>query len=638
MDPGSGSSSGSETGSRQPDPGQVNPTWRFDAQGVAIRRCRCCRWCIWRRLVGTGAMFVVIGVVVGAVVMLSSACVGGRGRAGCRCCSPPRSRRCSAGGPRCVTTRARSRRSAPGHLAAPGRPASRRRPGGAGAGPRRSDDADPTLVRLAQTSGRPLGHVRGRRDRVLAEGRAGPGADRGLASGHGTAPRRDRIRQDDLQVLSRWPRSSADRASSLSIRRGTTSCPINPRGRGQGRAAPAVGSAGQNVYNPLRTGDQTPRSRTSCSRRRCSPSRTTSDSLSATSATLFGRCGLAGVPSQSGDRGRAHAPWTASIPDSQMAPTDARPLLDIPRDADSAAGADLAGARDRLAILAESDVGPYSIRQRAEYVIDLRDSLDRGDVVLFGSRPIDDRWRRRCSARRSSRISSRSATSVSTASSSPGSSSSTSTPRVGAPQTRAPLRPRPRRAAQPTGPGTQEAGRSRIADTNVAGGGGGILAQIAGNLEVLLCGRQNMPASAELVAAIAGTRGAWITTQQTHAPAAGLLTGLGSRSRGREYVIHPDTIKSLDVGEFVVIEPRLRAGRDRPRLPSRRAATPWCRMLTERDITITEWIGRQGAVRAEHVMTRFSIGPDRDVPAAARARRCSDSSDATDCFTTTAAC
>jgi hypothetical protein len=31
-------------------------------------------------------------------------------------------------------------------------------------------------------------------------------------------------------------------------------------------------------------------------------------------------------------------------------------------------------------------------------------------------------------------------------------------------------------------------------------------------------------------------------------------------------------------------------------------------MLTDRDMTITEWIGRQGAVRAEHVMTRFSIG------------------------------
>ena len=31
-------------------------------------------------------------------------------------------------------------------------------------------------------------------------------------------------------------------------------------------------------------------------------------------------------------------------------------------------------------------------------------------------------------------------------------------------------------------------------------------------------------------------------------------------------------------------------------------------MLTERDMTIVKWIGRQGAVRAEHVMTRFSIG------------------------------
>jgi hypothetical protein len=73
-----------------------------------------------------------------------------------------------------------------------------------------------------------------------------------------------------------------------------------------------------------------------------------------------------------------------------------------------------------------------------------------------------------------------------------------------------------------------------------------------------MAGRQNMLASAEMIAAIAGTRGAWITTQQTRAPAAGLLTGLGSRSRGREYVIHPDAIKSLDIGEFAVIEPRRR--------------------------------------------------------------------------------
>ena len=31
-------------------------------------------------------------------------------------------------------------------------------------------------------------------------------------------------------------------------------------------------------------------------------------------------------------------------------------------------------------------------------------------------------------------------------------------------------------------------------------------------------------------------------------------------------------------------------------------------MLTDRDMAIAEWIGRHGAVRAEHVMIRFSIG------------------------------
>lgn len=31
-------------------------------------------------------------------------------------------------------------------------------------------------------------------------------------------------------------------------------------------------------------------------------------------------------------------------------------------------------------------------------------------------------------------------------------------------------------------------------------------------------------------------------------------------------------------------------------------------MLTERDITILEWIGRQGTVRTEHVMSRFGMG------------------------------
>ena len=218
---------------------------------------------------------------------------------------------------------------------------------------------------------------------------------------------------------------------------------------------------------------------------------------------------------------------------------------------------DLAGARDRLAILAESDVGHLLNPATGGVQIDLRDSLDRGDVVLFrleaDRRPLAAEMLGAAIVQDLVAISQerqqgehRPALVIIDEFSA-----------FGAPQTQR-LFGRGRGAWLRQLLGTQDVADLGPNDMNALGGGGGILAQVAGNTEVLLCGRQNMPASAELVAAIAGTRGAWITTQQTHAPAAGLLTGLGSRSRGREYVVHPDTIKSLDVGEFVVIEPRLR--------------------------------------------------------------------------------
>jgi hypothetical protein len=68
--------------------------------------------------------------------------------------------------------------------------------------------------------------------------------------------------------------------------------------------------------------------------------------------------------------------------------------------------------------------------------------------------------------------------------------------------------------------------------------------------------RQNVPESAELIAAMAGTRAAWITTQQTED---GFFTagpsGRGSRRRGYEYEIHPSRIKALQTGEAAVITP-----------------------------------------------------------------------------------
>jgi len=56
------------------------------------------------------------------------------------------------------------------------------------------------------------------------------------------------------------------------------------------------------------------------------------------------------------------------------------------------------------------------------------------------------------------------------------------------------------------------------------------------------------------VAAIAGTRPAWIhtTTVDTAGTAA---SGAGTRTRGYEYVIYPDQIKQLPVGCAAVITP-----------------------------------------------------------------------------------
>ncbi len=240
----------------------------------------------------------------------------------------------------------------------------------------------------------------------------------------------------------------------------------------------------------------------------------------------------------------------------KMAPFDARPLLTYLETLTPQQERDLAGARDRLAILAESDVGHLLDPASGDDQIDLRESLERGDVVLFRL----EADRRPLAAQMLGAAIIQDLVAISDerqhGEQRPALVIIDEYSACSAPQT-------PRLFGRGRGAwlsqllGTQEVADLGSADPNAPGGGGGILAQVAGNIEVLLCGRQNMPASAELVAAIAGTRGAWITTQQTRAPAAGLLTGLGSRSRGREYVIHPDTIKSLDVGEFAVIEPRL---------------------------------------------------------------------------------
>ncbi len=80
--------------------------------------------------------------------------------------------------------------------------------------------------------------------------------------------------------------------------------------------------------------------------------------------------------------------------------------------------------------------------------------------------------------------------------------------------------------------------------------------QVLGNVETIIAHRQNVPDSAELIAQIAGTRDAWIHTFTTEQGAgwrsssAGLQ---GTKRRGHEFRVAPDTIKQLEVGQAVVI-------------------------------------------------------------------------------------
>ena len=79
--------------------------------------------------------------------------------------------------------------------------------------------------------------------------------------------------------------------------------------------------------------------------------------------------------------------------------------------------------------------------------------------------------------------------------------------------------------------------------------------QLLDNVEYEIVHRQNDPASAERLAQIGGTKPAYSTTRRV--AGVGALSGLGegTRTPGREFLVHPDEFKRLQVGEAVVINP-----------------------------------------------------------------------------------
>ncbi|HEX5224639.1 MAG TPA: helicase HerA-like domain-containing protein [Solirubrobacteraceae bacterium] len=92
--------------------------------------------------------------------------------------------------------------------------------------------------------------------------------------------------------------------------------------------------------------------------------------------------------------------------------------------------------------------------------------------------------------------------------------------------------------------GTQELADLRLRD------GEQVLDQVLGNLSVLIAHRQVVPGSAELISAIAGSRGTWRVSRHSD--------GRHTRTRAQERVLVPEQVARLDTGRAAVL--RLHGG------------------------------------------------------------------------------
>jgi conjugal transfer pilus assembly protein TraD len=210
---------------------------------------------------------------------------------------------------------------------------------------------------------------------------------------------------------------------------------------------------------------------------------------------------------------------------------------------------DLAGVRDRLSILAESEIREWLEPIDEDDRLDIQQAVQSRVVVYFR---LDADRRPLLAGMLAAAIVSDLVTLVARQQASP-------VPTVvmidefsavAAAEQVARLFGRARSAGVSLILGTQE-----LADLKSTGDGA-LREQTLGNVETVIAHRQNVPESAELIAAMAGTKAAWVTTQQTDEGLIGTgPSGRGTRRRGYEFAIHPSLIKKLTTGQAVVITP-----------------------------------------------------------------------------------
>lgn len=213
--------------------------------------------------------------------------------------------------------------------------------------------------------------------------------------------------------------------------------------------------------------------------------------------------------------------------------------------------ADLGGGRDRLAVLKESELGPWlDPEQSRGEVIDLAASLQRSEVLYF----FLDADRYPSAAKLLGAALLTDLVGLSAEQHSAGALLAIDEfAALGAPQVSR-LFARARSAGLSLLLGTQSLADLRgaqledLTDT--------LTEQVFSNIEFAVVHRSADPDSAERLARFAGTVPAWTVTQRVSGNGTMLAQGEGTRTREREFVIGPDEFKRLHTGEAIVIDPK----------------------------------------------------------------------------------